>query len=72
MGLALCGPSHLELGSGKALGMGNRACVSVPGDIWQPSLGPETQVSPPGGMRARSDTEKDAISHQETQSSSWR
>lgn len=64
MGLLLRGPGHLELGSGKPLGMGNRAYMSVPGNIWQPGLGRPAQISPPGSVRARGDTEKDAISHQ--------
>lgn len=44
--------------------MGNRAYMSVPRTIWQPGLGHPAQVSPPGSVRARGDTEKDAISHQ--------
>lgn len=38
--------------------------MSVPRTIWQPGLGLPAQVSPPGSVRARGDTEKDAISHQ--------
>ena len=64
MGLTLRGPGHLEPGSGKPLGMGDRAYMSVPGNIWQPGSGRPAQISPPGSVRARGDTEKDAISHQ--------
>lgn len=65
MGSALCGPSQLELGSGKSLGMGNRTCVSTPAGIQLSGLGPQIQVLPPGSVRARGDTDKDAFSCQE-------
>lgn len=45
MGLILRGPGHLEPGSGKPLGMGNRAYMSVPGNIWQPGLGHPAQLA---------------------------
>lgn len=42
--------------------------MSIPGNVpWDPAagLGVPTQVSPPGSVRAKCDTEKDAISCQE-------
>ena len=70
MGLILCG--HLELGSRKPLGMGNRAYMSVPRNIWQPSLGHPAQVSPPGSVRARVTQKRIPSAISEAQSSSWK
>lgn len=74
----LMGSALLELGSRKSLWLGNRPCLSIPGEIWLPDMRPQTQVSPLGSLRARGDTEKDAISCQEPEkdrevhSSSWK
>lgn len=74
----LTGSALLELGSRKSLWLGNRPCLSIPGEIWLPDMRPQTQVSPLGSLRARGDTEKDAISCQEPEkdrevhSSSWK
>lgn len=44
--------------------MGNRGLHVSPKDHLAARLRHPAQVSPPGSVRARGDTEKDAISHQ--------